>query len=65
MQKSKYMQTLKDSDKILLSKMYSLTKKRNITKLQYWNFKGSGLLSIKQTVPTKLEKLVLSCKILR
>lgn len=28
MQKSKYMKTLKDSEKILLSEMYSLTKKR-------------------------------------
>lgn len=57
MQKSKYMQTLKDSAKILLSKMYSLTKKRKITKLQYSNFKGSGLLSIKQTFTYKIREI--------
>lgn len=56
------MQTLKDSEKIFLSKMYLLTKKE---KLQSCNIPISTAQDYwvsNKLLPTKLEKLVLSCK---
>lgn len=62
MQKSKYMQTLKDSEKILLSKMYSLTRKEKLQSCNILISEAQDYWVSNKLLPTKLEKLVLSCK---